>query len=329
MTAADRDSPLGTPTAATQLKAEGHGAPGDKPTDADKSRHLADGVGTLCNVTATNDEFYLQNNLLASAMIQGGIPLQIERGAISAAAAYNHGLDSTDAPIVIFAHQDVYFPPGWERLLLQTLAKLERQDPDWALVAPYGISRQGEHVGEVWSTSIGRRLGGPFDTPVPAQSFDELVIVMRRSSGLRFDEGLPGFHLYGTDIVQTALARGKGAYIAWLPVVHNDKFHGALGEDFAASYHYARRKWRHCLPLRTPVEWIRWHGMSLKWSRWLDQRSIETRRALAGDSRTDPRLFSRACGWETEDWPDRRPSGPPPPDPTLHERLRAWVGNMI
>ena len=277
---------------------------------ADKAGPLADGIGNLCIVTATNDEFYLKTNLLASAIIDRGVPLQVERGAVSAAAAYNHGLDATVAPIVIFAHQDVYFPPGWERLLLQTLELLERQDPDWALVAPYGITRQGEHAGDVWSTSLGRRLGGPFPAPVPAQSFDELVIVMRRSAGLRFDEALPGFHLYGTDIVQTALARGKGAYVAWLPVVHNDKFHGALGKDFSDSYHFTRRKWRHCLPLRTPVEWLRWHGLSLTWSRWRAQRSIEKRRAMAGDSRTDPRQFSGACGWETDDWPEQRTPNP-------------------
>ena len=44
------------------------------------------------------------------------------------------------------------------------------------------------------------------------QSFDELLIVLRRDSGLRFDEGLPGWHMYGTDIVQTARARlGRAA----------------------------------------------------------------------------------------------------------------------
>jgi hypothetical protein len=306
-----------------------YGTAEEKLMAADEAALRADGVSKLCIVSASNDETYLQNNLLASAMVREGVPVRVERGAVSAGAAYNRGLTSTEAPIVIFAHQDVYFPPGWERLLLRTLADLQRRDPGWALVAPYGVSRQGEHVGDVWSTSLSQRLGGPFPAPVQAQSFDELVIVMRRSAGLRFDEALPGFHLYGTDIVQTALARGRGAYVAWLPVVHNDKFHGALGEDFAVSYHYARRKWRHCLPLRTPVQWLRWHGLSLEWSRWLARRSIDKRRAMAGDSRTDPRQFSEACGWETEGWPERRASGPSLPYPTFRQRLRAWVGNII
>jgi hypothetical protein len=306
-----------------------YGAAKGKPMAAEEAGPHANHGGKVCVVSASNDEVYLQANLMASAMAGNGVPVQIERGAVSAGAAYNRGLDATEAPVVIFAHQDVYFPPGWERLLLQTLADLERQDPNWALVAPYGISRLGQHVGDVWSTSLGRRLGGPFPAPVPAQSFDELVIVMRRSAGLRFDEALPGFHLYGTDIVQAALARGQGAYVAWLPVVHNDKFHARLGEDFAASYHYVLRKWRDRLPLRTPVQWVRWHGLSLPWYRWLAQRSIDKRRAMAGDSRTDPRRFSEACGWETADWPERRASGPPLPDPTLRERLRAWAGKLI
>jgi hypothetical protein len=306
MTTAHRHETFNTTSALAQSAGTDSRSEKEKPMAADGAGLRAEGIGNLCIVSASNDEAFLQNNLLASAMTRAGVPVQVERGAVSAGAAYNKGLDATAAPIVIFAHQDVYFPPGWERLLLQTLAELDRLDPAWALVAPFGMSRQGRHVGDVWSTSIGHRLGGPFPAPLPAQSFDELVIVMRRSAGLRFDESLPGFHLYGTDIVQTALARGQGAYVAWLPVVHNDKFHSTLGKDFGDSYRYVRRKWRSRLPLVTPVMSIRWHGLSLAWSRWLARRSIDKRRAMADDPRKDPRLYSKGCGWETEDWPEQR-----------------------
>ena len=49
-------------------------------------------------------------------------------------------------------------------------------------------------------------------------SVDELLIVLRIGSGLRFDERLPGFHLHGTDIVQSALHRGLGAFAIDAPV---------------------------------------------------------------------------------------------------------------
>jgi len=283
----------------------------------------------MCIVVACNDDAFLRDNLFASQMVRDDIRVHVERGAASAAAAYNRGLDATTAPIVIFAHQDVYFPPGWDLLLGRTITNLERLDPDWTLVAPYGISERWQHVGDVWTTSLGRRLGTPFPVPVRAQSFDELVIVMRRSAGLRFDEALPGFHLYGTDIVQAALVRGYSAYVAWLPVVHNDKFHAVLGEDFTASYRYVWRKWRRRLPLRTPVQWVRWHGLSLGWSRWLAQRSIGKRRIAAGDSRTDPRLFSEGCGWEVKDWHERFAPAAPQPPAKLRQRVRAWIKNLV
>lgn len=283
----------------------------------------------LCIVVASNDEPCLQQNLLASDMVRAGVPVHVERGAVSAAAAYNRGLDATTADIVVFAHQDVYFPPGWDGLLRQTLADIARHDPGWALVAPFGVSEAGRHVGDVWTTSLGRRLGGPLPAPVRAQSFDELVIVMRRASGLRFDETLPGFHLYGTDIVQTAAARGQAAYVAWLPVVHNDKFHDVLGEDFARSYRYMWHKWRRRLPLRTPVVWIRWHGLSLAWSQWQARAAMPERRAKASDTATDPRLFSAASGWESADWPVLRAPGPPRPRPSLRRRLRLWLRDLI
>lgn len=253
----------------------------------------------LCVVVACNDDACLSRNLLASDLIsKQGVTVHVERGALSASIAYNRGLAATTQPIVIFAHQDVYFPPGWEERLMATVAYLDKQHPDWALVAPFGMSQTGSHIGDVWTTSLSRRVGQPVTEPTPAQSFDELVIVLRRSSGVRFDEALPLFHLYGTDIVQTALSQGKGAYVADLPVIHNDGFHGRLGADFTAGYHYVRRKWQARLPLRTSVLWIRWHGLSLAIHRLRGLRSLERRRAIAGDTTTDPRVFSAQCGWE-------------------------------
>ena len=256
-------------------------------------------INHLCIVVACNDSASLSQNLLASEIVSNrGIQVHVERGAPSASVAYNRGLAATTQPIVIFAHQDVYFPPGWGDRLLTLIKMLDQYDPDWALLAPFGMSETGKHIGDAWTTSLSRRVGQVVSTPTPAQSFDEMVIILRRASGVRFDDALPRFHLYGTDIVQTATAQGKGAYVADLPVVHNDGFHDRLRQDFAESYHYVRRKWRENLPLRTPVLWLRWHGLSLLLYRLRAARSLENRRAVAGNTATDPRVFSAQCGWE-------------------------------
>jgi glycosyltransferase involved in cell wall biosynthesis len=256
-------------------------------------------IEDLCIVVACNDDASLAQNLMASDLIRNkGVPVHVERGAPSASVAYNRGLAATTQAIVIFAHQDVYFPPGWEAKLAAAIAQIEVNDPNWALLAPFGMSMTGAHIGDVWTTSLSRRVGQPVTGPTAVQSYDELVIIMRRASLLQFDNGLPRFHLYGTDIVQTARAQGLGAYVADMPVVHNDHFHDRLRGDFAEGYHYVRRKWRANLPLRTSVLWIRWHGLSLLWYRLRAARSLKGRKAMAGDTNTDPQVFSARSGWE-------------------------------
>ena len=263
-----------------------------------ENRHVPDHAMKYCVVVASNSEEVLDRNLCASPMIREGlVGLHVERGARSAALAYNRGLDATDAPYIIFAHQDVYFPANWEKRLTQTIERLDREAPNWALVAPFGVTKEGVHTGPVWTSSLGRTVGKPAEGLVPVESFDELAFVLRRDSGLRFDEGLPGYHMYGTDIVQTALSQGMGAYCANLPVVHNDSFHDYLYEDFATSYHYIRRKWVKRLPVRSPMLWISRHGMHLPLQRLRMRKSMEKRRSMAVSTDADPFQYAANSGW--------------------------------
>lgn len=249
-------------------------------------------------VTASNNAEILGRNLLRSPMLQGaGIELHVERDPSSAATAYNRGLGGTTAEVVVFAHHDVFLPAGWDALLAKRIRDVERQDPDWGLIGAFGIGLDGQEYGPVWSSSIGRIIGRvPLD-PVPAQSYDELLIVMRRESGLRFDEAMPWFHFYGTDIVQTARAAGRSAWIAPLPLVHNDKAHDQLGLDYREAYHALRQKWRTQLPLRTSTVKISWHGLHLvRALRHLD-RVGEIVRAQAMPPEIDPERYADLCGW--------------------------------
>lgn len=264
-----------------------------------KPRSRPKAPAPFCVVVASNDEACLQQNLMASEMVgKGGLPVHVERGAASAALAYNRGINATDAPIIIFAHQDVYFPPGWDQRLGEAIAELEKQDPNWALLAPFGVAADGYLIGPVWSSSLGRIVGRAPNGFEPVQSFDELVIILRRDSGLCFDPDLPGFHMYGTDIVQTARARGLGAYVTALPLVHNDVFHDNLHADFARAYHYMRKKWRRVLPLRSSVLSISRHGLNLPLQRLLMRTSYGKRQAIAQDTSRPPQHYSAICDWE-------------------------------
>jgi hypothetical protein len=259
---------------------------------------------SIAFVCASNNPQILRENLLCSPLIEtGGYALEVVENAPSAAQAYNIGLDRTEAEVVVFLHHDVYLPLGWDALLRQRIAEVAATDPDWALLGAFGVAMDTRNYGPVWSSSINFIAGlMPMD-PVPVQSFDELLIVMRRATGLRFDEGLAGWHMYGTDIVCQARSRGLGAYAVALPLIHNDGYKETLDSNFESAFRYMARKWRDMLPIKTPVIKITRSARDLykwRWRMWLWRKE---RRALAAPDARDPRDYARACGWM-----DLRPS---------------------
>ena len=253
---------------------------------------------TYALICASHSDEILNANLARSPMIaEGRVPLHLERNAPSAAVAYNRAIDATTAEILIFAHHDVYLPRGWENLLTRRLRELEARDPNWALYGPFGVGLDASHIGPVWSSSIGLIVGRVPTAPAEVQSFDEMVIVMRRSAGLRFDEALPGWHMYGTDIVTTARTKGLHAYAGALPTIHNDRYHDHLRDDFVECYTAMRRKWRDHLPLRTPIIKISKSGLHLYKNRWQDYRSEKFRANMSVGIDHAPEYLASLCGW--------------------------------
>lgn len=242
---------------------------------------------------ASHSPALLSANLGRSPLL-AQIPLHVERDAPSAAVAYNRALAATTAPIMVFAHHDVYLPQGWDSLLAARLAELP---DDWAVFGSFGVGLDGAHIGPVWSSSLGMIVGRVPMAPAPVQAFDELLIVLRRDAGLRFDEALPGWHMYGTDIVQTAHAAGRGAYAGALPCIHNDRYHDALGPDFDAAYRFIQRKWATALPLRTPITKISRSGLHLLRDRWRNRRSAPVREGMALGTDHPVEALAARCGW--------------------------------
>jgi len=238
---------------------------------------------SLAVAAAVNNDEVLKANLAASPLFQdAAIPLIVERGYRSASEAYNHALDHSDAEIVIFAHQDVYLPRGWEAKLLCAVRTLEREDKKWAVLGVVGMGLDGAVVGRSWSSGLQSEIDRRVSDPTPVQSLDELVLVLRRGSGVRFDAGLPGFHLYGTDIVQSALVAGFGAYVFDGPVVHNSVPVLGLDAHYRQAYRTMQEKWRSRLPVCTTVTPVtRWGWAMLRQAarlRWAALRAAKPRR---------------------------------------------------
>lgn len=250
-------------------------------------------------VAAVNDEATLARNLLASAILRDGhVPFHGYRDCHSAAEAYNRGLDETDAEIVVFAHQDVYLPSNWELAVRRAVGALAQIDPDWAVIGAVGTKADGSVVGRSWSSGLGRMIGEPFLDLASIVCVDEMLIVLRRGSGLRFDEGLPGFHLYGSDIVLTARATNLGSYVANIPAVHNSKPVRGLGGAYTNAYRYMCRKWAALLPVPTlivPLSKGFWPlfrvRLKLAWS-------LRARARRSVDPSSDPKELAKAIGLE-------------------------------
>jgi hypothetical protein len=204
-------------------------------------------------VVAVNDESVLNHTLLASPAIDSRCQVIIQCGFSSAGKAYNAGLAEAQHEIVVFAHQDVYLPDGWVQDLNRALVQLAQDDPDWGVLGVFGVvaDEPAELRGHCYSTGLNRILGAPFVRPIPAASLDELVLVVRRLSGLAFDEQLPGFHLYGTDICTEARSRNMRNHIISAFCVHNSNGLKYYPSAYWRSYRYVRNKWRDQLPLVT------------------------------------------------------------------------------
>jgi hypothetical protein len=167
----------------------------------------------------------------------------------SASKAYNEAMDRASNDLLVFAHQDVYFPDGWFSALSATIAALDRQHIRWGVLGSFGSSRS-IHGGAGRVYTNGRGLhGNSIQEPTEIETLDEIVLVLRKSSGLRFDESLPNFHLYGTDICLIAQEAGYRNFAIPGLCIHNTHQLITLPREFYACYRHIKRKWSRRLPI--------------------------------------------------------------------------------
>lgn len=249
---------------------------------------------------AVNDRQILADCLERSPDIaEGRLGLRIFEGYRTAGLAYNAAIDACDAPYVLLVHQDVYLPAGTLQRLTLILAELDTLDTDWVVAGVVGRDLHRVVMGETWSSGLGKMVGKPLATPVQATALDEMLLLYRKASGIRFDEDLPSFHLFGTDIVQSALATKQSSWIVHLPVVHNSRPVRGLAGGYRDAYRYMQRKWRHQLPLWTLVLPITRGPLRLI-VRDLKMRFRNRGRIDRPTSKLDPCEIARALGFEAQ-----------------------------
>lgn len=204
-------------------------------------------------VAAVNDRQILATNLLRSPLLATGHGHQflVQEGFRSASAAYNDALARAENDIVVFVHQDVLLPERWLGDLRRTIASLDAAGTPWGVIGCFGMRAGAEGgLGSVYSTGWGLQ-GKPVERPERVETLDEIVLVVRRSSGLAFDPALPFFHMYGVDLCLTARSRGLECHVMPTFCVHNTRQLLVLPPDFYACYRFVKRKWPQYLPVHS------------------------------------------------------------------------------
>lgn len=187
---------------------------------------------SLSCVCCCNNEEVLHNGLMKTRQFSL-IEAVITCGP-SAATTLNEGAGKAHGDIIIFAHQDVILPSDFAVSLCEKIA----QHPDFGVIGVAGRTADGKPYG----TCI-LENGQPYSQFKEGEvlTLDECLLVIRKDSGLRFDEDFDGFHCYGADLCLQAADKGLKNYALDLDVKHMGK--GGTTPGYWRAMGLLKEKW--------------------------------------------------------------------------------------
>jgi len=213
-------------------------------------------------VCVSNDAVLNQHLLRSPCMQSKKYPVHLHYDCPSAAAAFNpYALGQHAFPNntwLIWVHQDVYLPSGWDHLFMNNLVAAQQQFPRLGVIGLYGVHGSGSsamRAGKVLDR--GNPLVEKAALPCLVDSLDELLIAVDSRAGLGFDPRL-GFDFYGTDIALQAQEKNIQTAVVEAPCEHwssspqNPPFPPALIERIEKSAAVFEAKWAQRFPITTP-----------------------------------------------------------------------------
>jgi hypothetical protein len=218
-------------------------------------------------VTCASNLNVLGQRLLASPCLKPGAEgaqvLTVVFNASSAAEGFNAAMAADAAGVkgdrwLVWVHQDVYLPQGWDLGFAQALAAAAQRFPDLAVAGVYGIAGAGVHAqraGRVLDRGV--LLHEPAALPCEVDSLDELLFAVRVDSGLMLDPDM-GFDFYATDLVLQAQALGlrcavvEGYCEHWSDTPQFGVMPPSLLQRVLRNASVFETKWSGRLPVTTP-----------------------------------------------------------------------------
>ncbi len=215
----------------------------------------------LVFVTGVSKVDVLTRCLLQSPCVQpGGRPLIAHFNAASAADAFNAAMDSLpgdrSTTWLVWVHQDVMLPAGWDLKFLEGLREAQQRMPHLAVAGVYGIVKAGDHRRAGHVLDRGTLLQEPAPLPCEVSSLDELLFAVRADCGLRLEPAL-AFDFYATDLVLQAEQQGLQAAVVdaycehWSDTPSGTPIPHRMAERIVRSGQAFEAKWAHRFPIET------------------------------------------------------------------------------
>jgi len=208
-------------------------------------------MGEFTIICASNDDEMLNQCLLRSPCIaRGAYECIVQKGFANVPAAYNQAVRHAGTDLLCFVHQDVFLPEGWDEAFLRQVERVERMDPSWALVGCAGtlvcdqVKQWAGHIDD-----RGIPFGAAEGLPVQVESLDELLIACRRADA-EFDEGMPNYHLFATELCLRRRREGRRVYAIDAFCHHNSRLRrDGIPGPFALGCGYLYAKYPDMLPI--------------------------------------------------------------------------------
>ncbi|MBF0096678.1 MAG: methyltransferase domain-containing protein [Magnetococcales bacterium] len=192
--------------------------------------------------------------LLSSPILQKGNPHQLITltGYDSAASALEEGIKRAVHDTVIFVHQDVYLPVGWDRLFCQRIREVERSFPEFGMIGIHGASRRGNNA-VLSGVLVDRHSTLHHADPLPSQvdTIDDCLFALRKEHFPGVDEQLGWYH-YGADLAYRFRAIQRDAIVVDALCYHNSMRGATEPEACLLSARRLAEIWPEQLPIVTP-----------------------------------------------------------------------------
>lgn len=184
-------------------------------------------------VVCSNNEKVLRECLYRAPFITNNIHTVIDPE--SAAKGLNDGIKASKESIIVCCHQDVILPLDFIDRLTEKLLMY----PDFGVMGVAGRAANFDPAGGCILAD-----GTPYCERKEAEVLvlDECLLIIRRDSGLMFNEELTGFHCYGADICLRSALKGLKNYALDISVRHMSQT-GTAGPGYWQAMAYIKERY--------------------------------------------------------------------------------------